>query len=110
MSSPNHSGPATQYARALLELATERNLAEPLAAELRDLAELLEKNPTVLSFLRDPGVSEDQRRAAIDKLAAHLSPLLLNTLRLLNSKRRLGLLPRIAEAYQDLLDEQLGKI
>jgi F-type H+-transporting ATPase subunit delta len=39
-----------------------------------------------------------------------VSPLMMNFLGLLNSKRRLGILHGITHAYEDLLDEQLGKI
>jgi F-type H+-transporting ATPase subunit delta len=108
--SMKQSGAAVQYARAVLELANERKQAETIGQELAQLKEILDANPTFLSFLRDPGVSEEERARALEKILKQLSPLLANTLKLLSSKRRLVLLPQIADVYHDLLDEQLGKI
>ena len=44
------------------------------------------------------------------RIRGRVSPLLSNFLGLLNQKGRLGLLPQIAAAYDDLLDEQFGKV
>ena len=43
-------------------------------------------------------------------LKGQVSPLMWNFLQVLNQKGRLGLLGQIAAAYDELLDEQLGKV
>ena len=111
MASTNRVGIASQYARALLELANERQQAVPVAEEMRGIREVVDSSPTLAAFLRDPGISETERDEMLQRIFANrVSPLVFNTMRVLNSKGRLGLLAQVAEQYQDLLDEQTGKI
>jgi F-type H+-transporting ATPase subunit delta len=102
---------AVAYARSLLELANESQQAEAIGRELTDLREILDSQPTFNDFLADPGISATDRTQALERLfRGKVSPLMMNFLGLLNSKRRLGILHGITHAYEDLLDEQLGKI
>jgi len=99
------------YARSLLELAQERKIADDVGADLNGIAQVLEANPTFAAFLRDPGISKDERTRVInDVLKPRVNPLLANFLGVLNVHGRLGLLQPMAAAYQDLLDEAAGKI
>jgi F-type H+-transporting ATPase subunit delta len=100
-----------RYARALLQLANETRQAEPIRAELKSLGEILEKNPTFKAILSDPGVSEAKRHTLIDRtFAGRASHTLVNFLGLLNSKGRIGVLGEIIDAYDDLLEGQLGNV
>ena len=112
MSTQTHPSPtATRYAQALLQLAQERNLTEPVGAELSGLREVIETNPTFAEFLKDPGIGNEERSSVIDRvLKPRVSPLLANFLGVLLVHGRLGLLPQIAQAYQDLLDQLQGKV
>ena len=102
---------AQTYARSLIELAQQRDLAPQIGAELDALGGILEKNPTFLAFLRDPGISSEERTRVIDAvLKPNVSPLLANFVGVLNAHNRLGLLDQIAGAYADLLDELQGKV
>src|SRR4051812_17665195 len=102
------SGAAVQYARALLELANDKQQAEPIGQEMAELAKIIEGNKSLASFLSDPGISAADRTNMLNKVfRGKVSPLVLNLMGVLNSKRRLGLLHAITEAYQELLDEQL---
>jgi F-type H+-transporting ATPase subunit delta len=100
-----------RYARSLLQLAGERQQAEEVRTELRGLREVLDANPTLMQLLGDPGVSQARRGALLNRVfGGRVSPTVLNFLGVLNAKGRLGLLPEIIEAYDDLLDEQLGNV
>jgi F-type H+-transporting ATPase subunit delta len=102
---------ASAYASALLDLANEKKQAEPIAEELAALRQIITENRTFGLFLSDPGISGAERGAVMSRiLGGKLSPLLQNFLGVLNSKDRLSALPAIADAYDDLLAEQLGKI
>ena len=101
----------SRYARALLQLANEQKQAEPIRNELKSLREILEGNPAFKALLSDPGFSITRREALIQHtFAKRGSPTLVNFLGLLNSKGRIGLLPEIIDAYEDLLEEQLGNV
>ncbi|HEV8291811.1 MAG TPA: ATP synthase F1 subunit delta, partial [Tepidisphaeraceae bacterium] len=90
------SGAAVQYARALLDLANEKQQAEKIGEELRELGKIIESNKSLASFLSDPGISSSDRTEMLNKVfKGKVSPLVMNLMGVLNSKRRLGLLHAI---------------
>jgi F-type H+-transporting ATPase subunit delta len=98
------------YARSLLELANERQQAEAVGKEMGALREILEQNPSLGAYLADPGIGAAERTATLNRVFKVASELVHNFLGVLNNKGRLRLLPAIAEAFGNLLDEQKGKI
>jgi F-type H+-transporting ATPase subunit delta len=108
----NHQSPAAiTYARALLELANERQQAESVSREMSGLRDVMQANPTFRAFLSDPGISETEREQVLKRVfEGKLSPLMMNFLGVVNAKGRIRLLEEIADAYETLLWEQLGKI
>jgi len=107
-----HPSPtAVAYATALIELANERELTQGIADDLAGLKQLLAENPTFRAYLADPSIGEQARSDLLKKLfAGQISPLLEHFLELLAAKGKLAHLDQIADAYDDLLDEQQGKI
>jgi F-type H+-transporting ATPase subunit delta len=102
---------AVAYARSLLELADAQGLAEQVGAELADIRQVLLENRPFQLYLRDPAVSTDARGAAIKRIfAGRVHPLVLNTMGVMNAKGRLGILDAVCTAYDDLLDQKLGKV
>ncbi len=112
MSHTNHNPPfALSYATALLEMAGDQNQAEVIGQELRDLKQIVIENRTFHLFLADPSIGHAERAQTLDQIfGGRLSPLMHNFLGVLNQKNRLGTIPQFADAYDDLLDEQLGKV
>jgi F-type H+-transporting ATPase subunit delta len=105
------SSVATAYAKPLLDLAREQNQAEAIGEELSGLKEVVESNPNFAEFLANPAISEAERGEVLQRtFEGRVSPLLSNFLRVLNARKRLGVLPQISDAYDDLLDELFGKI
>ncbi|MDW8263438.1 MAG: ATP synthase F1 subunit delta [Phycisphaerales bacterium] len=102
---------AVAYARALLELANSKGQAEQIGAELNDIRQILLENKAFAAYLRDPAVGNDQRTAAIKRIfGGRVNGLILNTLGVMASKGRIGELGAMCDAYDDLLDQQLGKV
>lgn len=102
---------AVAYARSVLELASEHGTEHEVGQELAALAELVSDNPALEQYFRDPTVSPDARDALITRaFAGQVSPLVLNLLRVMNDKGRLGLLRETCHAYAAVLDEKLGKV
>jgi F-type H+-transporting ATPase subunit delta len=111
MQTTHHDPTSLAYAQSLLELAGEQNQAEPVGEELKRLTEILEKNPTFVAYLSDPGIGHEERAGVLKTLFfGKVSPLMWNFLGVLNLKGRLKGLQNISSAYDDLLDEKLGKI
>jgi F-type H+-transporting ATPase subunit delta len=111
MQTTHHSPTVLAYAQSLLELADEQNQTETIDQELGQLSEIIAQNPVFGAYLADPGISyEDRSRVLKEVFAGKVSPLLWNFLGVLNDKGRLKHLSEIAGAFDDLLDEKLGKI
>lgn len=107
----HHSILAQTYARSLLELANERNETEAVANDMGALGQVLEENPTFAAFLKDPGISQEERSALLQKVfGGRLNVLVDRFVGLLNERDRAGQLPEIIDAFEHLLDEQLGKV
>ncbi|MFT3788371.1 MAG: ATP synthase F1 subunit delta [Tepidisphaeraceae bacterium] len=106
-----HSKSALAYAKALLELADERKLTQHIAEELRGLRQVFAETPSLKAFFSSPGVA-DADRAGVLKSAflPRLSPLLGSVVELLDAKGKVHELPDISAAYDELLDERLGKV
>ena len=102
---------AVAYARSLLELANERGPAEEIGREMAGIREVTEQNPTFAAFLADPGIGGTERTATLDKVfRGRVSPLVMNFLGVMNNHGRLKMLGAVAQAFTDLLDEQLGNV
>jgi F-type H+-transporting ATPase subunit delta len=92
---------ARVYARSMLDLAEQRAESEVLMEELRQLAGGLETNPELSAFLASPFIDVESKRKAIEKLLrGAASDLLVDSLQVINRKKRLELLPAIATAYR----------
>ena len=110
MATQNHASPlATAYARSVLELATERNVADATSQELSQIAEVVEADPALQRFLASPTIGQAERAQVIDKaFQGRASELVFNLLQVMNQKGRLGQIRQVAAAYADLLQDQKG--
>jgi F-type H+-transporting ATPase subunit delta len=108
----HYSQSALNYAKAVLELAEESKLPlESVGQELSALREMVETNETFRLYLADPAISSVERGQVLKRvLSGKVSPVLLQVLGVLNDKGRLPLLREVANAYDELLDEKLGKV
>jgi F-type H+-transporting ATPase subunit delta len=106
------TGVARRYARALLSLGLEEGRHEQLGDELAAVLRALNQSRELGFMLQNPGYSQEQRKNAVDALATalHLSPILINFLRLLVERQRIGDLPLIARSYGALLDAKVGRV
>jgi F-type H+-transporting ATPase subunit delta len=105
------SSSAVAYATALLDLANEKKITEQIAGELKSLQQIIAENPAFKTYLGDPSIGDDERQQMLERIfGGKVSPLLDHFLHVVAGKERLGMLEEIADAFDDLLDEQLGKI
>jgi F-type H+-transporting ATPase subunit delta len=102
---------AVTYAKSLLELATERKVAEETGQELLAIRQIVEANGEFAAYLRDPGINRHEKIAAVDRIfAGRASDLILKFLGVLGEHDRLRLLIEIENAYADLYEEQVGNV
>jgi F-type H+-transporting ATPase subunit delta len=110
MKEVTHFSPTSEaYAQSLLELAG--NDAVSAGQDLDQIREIVKTNNSFRLYLADPAISEVERGETLKRIfAGKISQLLMNFIGVLNMKGRLSLLVEIADAYDHLLDEKLGKI
>jgi len=106
------SAVATPYARALHELAKERSQTEIVGRELVAIVEALRREPAVGIFFSLPWVPAPAKRAAALEIATRLgaADLTRDFIGLVTRQGRAGLLPMITELFQELVDEDQGRV
>jgi F-type H+-transporting ATPase subunit delta len=106
---PEHGAAARRYAQAVLDMAKKAGTLDQWKTELDTLNEMFGNEQTV-SALEDPKLTHASEAKIIDSVfaAEKVSPVAMNFLRLLAERRRLSLLPRIVEVFQELYNKEKG--
>jgi F-type H+-transporting ATPase subunit delta len=97
---------ARRYAEALLEIATEEGAVPIYRRSLEQLA--MTFTPEVIRSMRDPRVPMQQRRAAVAASVKEEPKAIRAVLDLMLERDRIGLLPFVTTAYDDLVDKREG--
>jgi F-type H+-transporting ATPase subunit delta len=102
---------AKSYAKALFELARERNQVDAVARELASVTAVMAQQPTVVQFLSRPWVAPAAKRGAATEIATRLgvSQLTRDFLGLVAARNRADHLTAIVAAYRALDDEAQGR-
>jgi F-type H+-transporting ATPase subunit delta len=102
---------ARRYAKAIFAVAEEQQTLEPTGAELQMLRALV-ADPEIAAGLANPLLSATARRDMARSIAEHLhvGPMVRNFLCLLADHRRLDHLGGIADQYEKILDQSLGRV
>jgi F-type H+-transporting ATPase subunit delta len=103
------------YAEALLAAALKQPDGGAADAVGDDLGEfvsgVLDANPTVAEFLSSPAVGKKAKATALEAaLPGHASELLRGLFAVLAKNGRLDLVPGIAAAYRQLLEDRAGRV
>lgn len=90
----------THYAQALLALATAENAVDRVQADLQRLRELLQANPQLLWFLKDPTIRPEGKRQALAELfGGRVHGLVLHMLLILADQERGNRLMAILDEF-----------
>jgi len=94
---------AKVYAEALFRLSEARGESEQLLGELAELVRFSREHPGIAEPLLSPLAEPAKRRASIETVfRGRASDLFVDTLQVLNARRRLSLFPAVAEAFRKL--------
>ncbi len=106
------TGIAGRYAQAVLDLAREETMLPALEADIASLEAALEGSEDLRQLIASPIYSREEQAAAVAAVGQRmgLSPVMLNTLGLMASKRRLFVLPAFLRTLRDLLAEVRGEV
>jgi F-type H+-transporting ATPase subunit delta len=102
---------ARRYAKALLELARERNAVAETEEQLKLVVNAVYDSAEFRTLLAAPNVPVAAKIEALrGAFGQAVSPIVLNTLCLLVERRRQDQLPAVLEAYTQAAGEALGRI
>ncbi len=103
---------ARRYARALFAIGADKAQFEAFGSEVSSLAALFTGSAELRQALENPVFQMSQRRRVLERLLPQVapSPDVQKFALLLLERRRITLLPRIAEAFSRLTDERLGRL
>ncbi|MDG1359405.1 MAG: ATP synthase F1 subunit delta [Phycisphaerales bacterium] len=105
---------ARVYAQSLLELADAAGGDDKIVetgGELSVIAEMIREDAEVAEFLRSPIVDSDKRAEALRRIfEGRVSDLVLRFMLVLNGKGRLGEFGAMTSAYDQLVNERMGRV
>ena len=94
------SSAAKRYVQALTDIAQEQNSFDTWQRDLDTLAAIA-SDAEVLNYLENPGVQDEQKLKVVDTVLADAQPEARTLLRMMIDRRRLRLLPEIAELFAE---------
>ncbi|MGY3439145.1 MULTISPECIES: F0F1 ATP synthase subunit delta [unclassified Marinovum] len=106
------SGIANRYATAVFEIANENGKLAELEGNLDDLSAALGSSEELRDLTKNPLYSREEQGAAITAIAKKmdLRPVLIQTLGLMASKRRLFVLPQLIASLRDKIAAHKGEV
>ncbi|WP_100486815.1 F0F1 ATP synthase subunit delta [Sporolactobacillus pectinivorans] len=100
---------ANRYAKALFEVAEERNAIDSIEDQLSLITKTLDDNEDISRVLMHPQVSAENKKALVGKLFENEASLeVMNLLRLLIDRKRESIIDDVLEAYTHMADFKRG--
>ncbi len=102
---------AARYAGALFQSAREANAPDAVYEDLRRTATLMERSSRLADLLTSPILpAEAKKRALREAVGPRGHPLAQRFLALLVDKKRIGLLPLVADTYHEMWNDYRGLV
>ena len=96
---------AAVYARALFEVAEERDLIDQIHDELTQFADALSENRQLAVFFFSPYFSTEEKKDGLKKAVTGADPAFMNFLEALIERHRMPAIFRIKAQYQDMWED-----
>jgi len=97
---------AEVYARALFEVATERDALDEVHEQLGQLAAALNDSRDLMQFFFSPYFSSDEKKAALARALVDANPAFENFLEALIERHRMPVIFRIRARFEQLWKEE----
>ena len=96
---------ALVYARALFEVAQERDIVDVIREQLGQFAEALESNRQLAVFFFSPYFSTAEKKDALERLIDGAEPTFMSFLETLVERHRMPVIFRLRARYEAMWDE-----
>lgn len=98
---------ASRYAKALFESTLESGEASQVSADLVSVNTLMAQVPALVSFLENPGVSQEEKLQLLDQqIAQSVSPWVSRLLKLLVENNRIAIFPQLVTQFNDCINQR----
>jgi F-type H+-transporting ATPase subunit delta len=102
------SAVAKRYAKALFEVALEKNLLDQVEQDLHAVVQAFEATPELLKWLSHPETDVEKKKEVFASLFKEAHETVRNLLFLLGDRRREGIIADIYADFKSLADEARG--
>lgn len=99
---------AKRYADALFQLGNEKQIQEQLVEEFRVVKEVFQNNKKLFTFLKHPRVNNEKKKLFLGEVFQGLSNDVVNTLKLLVERHRIGIIPSIIDHLSQMAFDAKG--
>ncbi len=97
---------AEVYARALFEVASERDALDEMREQLDQFADALAENRNMMQFFFSPYFSSEEKKSAMKRAIEGADPAFMNFLEALVERHRMPVVFRIRERFDQLWEEE----
>ncbi|GGA64337.1 F0F1 ATP synthase subunit delta [Ornithinibacillus halotolerans] len=99
---------AKRYADALFQLSGQKAALNDTLEELRVVKQVFGENKELHAFLAHPRVTNEKKQAFLNEVFTGVSKDVLNTLKILAVRHRIGLVSELVDAFEALVNEASG--
>ncbi|UWY29289.1 ATP synthase F1 subunit delta [Flavobacterium sp. TR2] len=99
---------AIRYAKAILDLANSKGVAEAVNNDMKSIASAIETNEELSTFIQNPTTTVEVKEGALLEVFANVNGVTKGLFRLLFENKRFEILDAIAVEYNKLFDENNG--
>merc|ERR1719247_599064 len=97
-----------RYAAALFETAKTGKALDKVAEDMKSVKEMIAESKEFRTFVYTPGIAGDEKIAAVKQLGKKMSPMSQNFLMLLVENKRMDLVLKMADSFEELYREEKG--
>ncbi|WP_019243200.1 MULTISPECIES: F0F1 ATP synthase subunit delta [Bacillus] len=97
---------AKRYAIALLEIAKEKNTLDQMAEEVRTVHDVFTSNTDIITFLKHPKVSSEQKKQLLLEAFSTVSQDVKNTLLIMVERHRIDEITQMAADFVELVNDE----
>nr|WP_294931714.1 ATP synthase F1 subunit delta [uncultured Flavobacterium sp.] len=99
---------AIRYAKAILDLANSKGVAEAVNNDMKSIASTIENNSELSDFIQNPTTRVEVKESALLEVFADVNGVTKGLFHLLFENKRFEILEGIASEYKKLFDESNG--
>lgn len=100
---------AIRYAKAVLSLATEKQVAEAINTDMVLISKTLKTNQELDQAIKNAVVKSDVKKVILTQVFPDVNAITLELFKVLDANRRLDLMEAVADKFTELYDIQDGK-